>query len=336
MTSRLERGSLVTVFGGSGFLGRHAIRALAGDGWRIRAATRRPDLAGHLQPMGAVGQIAPVQANLRYPDSVRRAVEGADAVVNLVGILAECRFCLSQAARQTFHAVNVAGARAAAAAAREAGAKTFVQVSAIGADRRYWAKYARTKAAGEAAVLAELPGAVILRPSLVFGPEDQLFNRFAAMASARLVPFLPLIGGGKTQFQPVYVGNVAAAIAAACAGKARPGTVYELGGPEVVTFRQLLDLVQDWSGRRRRYLRIPFWLAQVGAFLTVPLPHSLRPLTVDQVRMLMRHNVVSEAALREGRTLAGLGIDHPHTMAAVVPAYLERFQPHGQFAHYKR
>jgi len=335
MTSRLERGSLVTVFGGSGFLGRHAIRALARDGWRIRAATRRPDLAGHLQPMGAVGQIAPVQANLRYPDSVRRAVEGADAVVNLVGILAECRFCLSRAARQTFHAVNVAGARAAAAAAREAGAKTFVQVSAIGADRRYWAKYARTKAAGEAAVLAEIPGAVILRPSLVFGPEDQLFNRFAALASSPLVPFLPLIGGGRTRFQPVYVGNVAAAIAAACAGKAKPGTTYELGGPEVVTFRRLLDLVQEWSGHRRRYLRIPFWLAQVGAFLTVPLPHSLRPMTVDQVRMLMRHNVVSEAALKEGRTLAGLGIDHPHAMAAIVPAYLERFQQRGQFAHYK-
>jgi len=333
MTSRLERGSLVTVLGGSGFVGRHAIRALARDGWRVRAATRRPDLAGYLQPMGAVGQIYPVQANLRYPDSVRRAVEGADAVVNLVGILAECRFCLSRSARQTFHAVNVAGARAAAAAAREAGAKTFVQVSAIGADRKYWAKYARTKAAGEAAALAEFPSAVILRPSLVFGPEDQLFNRFANMA--RLSPFLPLIGGGRTRLQPVYVGDVAEAIAAACAGKAKPHTIYELGGPEVVTFRQLMDLVQQWSGRRRRYLSMPFWLAQIAAFLTVPFPHGLRPVTVDQVRMLMRPNVVGEAALREGRTLAGLGIDHPHAMASVVPAYLERFQPHGQFAHYR-
>jgi NADH dehydrogenase len=333
MTSRLERGSLVTVFGGSGFVGRHAIGALARDGWRVRAATRRPDLAGYLQPMGAVGQIYPVQANLRYPDSVRRAVEGADAVVNLVGILAECRFCLSRSARQTFHAVNVAGARAAAAAAREAGAKTFVQVSAVGADRRYWAKYARTKAAGEAAALAEFPSAVILRPSLVFGPEDQLFNRFANMA--RFSPFLPLIGGGRTRLQPVYVGDVAAAIAAACAGKAKPRTIYELGGPEVVTFRQLMDLVQQWSGRRRRYLSMPFWLAQIAAFLTLPFPHGLRPVTVDQVRMLMRPNVVGEAALREGRTLAGLGIDDPHAMAAVVPAYLERFRPHGQFAHYR-
>jgi NADH dehydrogenase len=333
MTSRLERGSLATVLGGSGFVGRHAIRALARDGWRVRAATRRPDLAGYLQPMGAVGQIHPVQANLRYPDSVRRAVQGADTVVNLVGILAECRLCLSRAARQTFHAVHVAGARAAARAAREAGARTFVHVSAIGADRGYWAKYARTKAAGEAAVLAEFPSAVILRPSLVFGPDDQLFNRFAGLA--RSAPLMPLIGGGRTRMQPVYVGDVAAAIAAACAGRAKAGTVYELGGPDVVTFRGLLDLTQAWSGHRRRYLPVPFWLAQVGAFLTAWMPQSLRPITVDQVRMLMRPNVVSDGAVEEGRTLAGLGIEHPHAMAAIVPAYLERFQPHGQFAHYR-
>jgi NADH dehydrogenase len=226
----------------------------------------------------------------------------------------------------------VAGAREAARAAREAGAKTFVHVSAIGADRKYWAKYARTKAAGEAAVLAEFPTAVILRPSLVFGPEDQLFNRFAAMASLPLVP-LPLIGGGKTRFQPVYVGDVGAAIAAACAGRAKPRTIYELGGPDIVTFRQLLDLVQEWSGHRKWYLRIPFWLAQVGAFLTAPLPQSLRPVTVDQVRMLMRDNVVDTAAVAEGRTLQGLGIA-AHAMASVVPQYLVRFQPHGQFAHY--
>jgi NADH dehydrogenase len=279
-----------------------------------------------------VGQIHPVQANLRYPGSVRQAVAGASAVVNLVGILAECRFCLSRSARQSFHAVHVAGAREAARAAKEAGAKTFVHVSAIGADRKYWAKYARTKAAGEAAVLAEFPTAVILRPSLVFGAEDQLFNRFAAMARLPLAP-LPLIGGGKTRFQPVYVGDVAAAIAAGCAGKAKPRTTYELGGPDIVTFRQILDLVQQWSGHRKWYLRVPFWLAQVGAFLTAPLPHGLRPLTVDQVRLLMRHNVVNEAAIREGRTLQGLGIT-PRAMASIVPQYLERFQPHGQFANY--
>lgn len=326
MPSRFEEGSLVTVFGGSGFVGRHAVRALAREGWRVRAAVRRPDLAGHLQPMGRVGQIHGVQANLRYPDSVRAAVEGAEAVVNLVGILA-------RAGRQTFDAVHVAGARAAARAAREAGAKSFVHVSALGADRRSAARYARTKAAGEEAVLAEFPGAVILRPSVVFGPEDQLFNRFAGMA--RYSPLLPLIGGGKTRFQPVYVVDVADAIAAACAGKVRGGTIYELGGPEVVTFRQLLDNVQKWSGRKRRYLWLPFWLAKLGALATLPLPNSMRPLTVDQVRLLQRPNVVSEAALKEGRTLAAFGIDKPHTMATIVPGYLERFQPHGQFAHYR-
>ena len=276
--------------------------------------------------MGAVGQIQPVQANLRYPDSVRRAVEGAQAVVNLVGILAK-------AGPQTFSALHVAGARAVASAARDAGAGTLVHVSALGADRRGRSNYARTKAAGEAAVLEEVQGAVILRPSLVFGPEDALFNRFAAMAGYS--PFLPLIGGGRGKLQPVYAGDVAAAIAAACAGKAKPGTIYELGGPEVVTFRQLLDKTQEWSGRKRPYLRLPFWAAKLGALLTLPLPNGLRPLTVDQVRMLQSDNVVSKAALAERRVLAGLGIEHPRTMDAVVPGYLERFQPHGQFAHYR-
>jgi uncharacterized protein YbjT (DUF2867 family) len=247
-------------------------------------------------------------------------------VVNLVGILAK-------SGPQTFEAVHVAGARAVAEAAREAGARTLVHVSALGADARSKARYARTKAAGEEAVLKSFAGAVVLRPSLVFGPEDQLFNRFANMA--RLSPFLPLIGGGRTRLQPVYAGDVGAAIAAACAGRCLPGAAYELGGPEVVTFRQLLDKCQAWSGRRRLYLRLPFWAAKLGALLTVPLPNGLRPLTVDQVRMLQGDNVVSQAAQADGRTLAGLGIAHPHTMEAVVPGYLERFQPHGQFAHYR-
>jgi NADH dehydrogenase len=267
-----------------------------------------------------------VQANLRFPDSVRRAVEGAEAVVNLVGILAN-------SGAQTFNAVHLAGARAVAKAASEVGARTLVHISAIGADKKARARYARTKAAGEAAVLKEFPDSVILRPSLVFGSEDQLFNRFANLA--RVSPFLPLIGGGRTRFQPVYVGDVGGAIAAACAGKAKPGTIYELGGPEVITFRQLLDRTLQWSGRRRFYLRIPFWLAKLGALLTVPLPNALRPLTVDQIRLLQWDNVVSEAAEAEGHGLVGLGIEHPHIMAAVVPSYLERFQPHGQFAHYR-
>ena len=326
MISRLEQGSLVTVFGGSGFVGRHAVRALAADGWRVRAAVRRPDLAGRLQPMGAVGQIHAVQANVRFPDSVRRAVEGADAVVNLVGILAK-------SGRQTFRAVHADGARAIAEAARAAGAKTLVHVSAIGAEKRSKADYARTKAVGEAAVLEHFPDAVILRPSLVFGPEDQLFNRFATLAG--FSPFLPLIGGGRTRLQPVYAGDVAEAIAVACAGRGKPHTVYELGGPEVVTFRELLDKTMAWSGRRRLYLRLPFGLAKLGALLTVPLPNGMRPLTVDQIRMLQVDNVVGKIAEAEGRTLAGLGIEHPQTMEAVVPGYLERFQPHGQFANYR-
>jgi NADH dehydrogenase len=227
----------------------------------------------------------------------------------------------------------VAGASAIAGAARAAGAKTLVHVSAIGADRKARANYARTKAAGEEAVRQDFPDAVILRPSLVFGPEDQLFNRFAAMA--RLSPFLPLIGGGRTRFQPVHVGDVAAAIAAAAAGRAKPGIVYELGGPEVVTFRELLDRTLVWSGRRRLYLRLPFWLAKLGALATAPLPNSLRPLTVDQIRLLQSDNVVSKVAEAEGRALAGLGIEHPQTMETVVPQYLERFRAHGQFAHYR-
>lgn len=326
MVSRLEQGSLVTVFGGSGFVGRHAVRALAAQGWRIRAAVRRPDLAGHLQPMGAVGQIHAVQANVRFPDSVARAVEGADAVVNLVAILAK-------SGRQTFETVHVAGARAIAEAARAAGARSLVHVSAIGADKGAKANYARTKWAGEAAVLDRFPDAVILRPSLVFGPEDQLFNRFAALAGYS--PFLPLIGGGRAKLQPVYVGNVAAAIAAALGGKARPHTVYELGGPEIVTWRQLLERTMAWSGRKRLFLRMPFWAAKLGALLTLPLPNSLRPLTVDQVRLLQADNVVSKVAEAEARTLAGLGVVPLHTMETVVPVYLERFQSHGQFAHYR-
>jgi uncharacterized protein YbjT (DUF2867 family) len=326
MAERLESGALVTVFGGSGFVGRYATRTLAARGYRIRAAIRRPDLAGHLQPMGAVGQIHAVQANLRFPDSIAAAVEGAEAVVNTVGILAK-------SGQQTFDAVHVHGARAVAKAARQAGARSFVHISAIGADRNAKGVYGQTKAAGEAAVLEEFPEAVILRPSIVFGPEDQFFNRFANMA--RMAPALPLIGGGKTRFQPVYVGDVASAIAAAVEGKARPGTIYELGGPEVLTFRKLLERTQEWSGRNRCYLPLPFWLAKLAAALTAPLPAGLRPLTVDQVNMLQGDNVVSDAAIKEGRTLQGLGILGPHAAHSIVPGYLEQYRPKGQYSHYR-
>lgn len=326
MASELGKGRLATVFGGSGFVGRHAVRALARRGFRIRAAVRRPDLAGHLQPMGGVGQIQPVQANLRYPDSIDRCVAGADVVVNLVGILAS-------SGRQTFDAVHVKGARAVAKAAKAAGAKTLIHVSAIGADTRSSSNYARSKAAAEAAVLAEFPDAIILRPSIVFGPEDDFFNRFAAMAA--LAPLLPLIGGGRTKFQPVFAGDVAEAIAEVACGRAHPGTVYELGGPEVMTFRHLLDQVKLWADRKPGYLPVPFFVAKLVALLTWPLPNALRPLTLDQVRMLQRDNVVSAAAETEGRTLAGLGITSPHGVESIVPDYLERYRPRGQFSHYR-
>jgi uncharacterized protein YbjT (DUF2867 family) len=319
----LEEGSLVTVFGGAGFLGRHAVRALLRQGWRVRAATRRPELAGYLQPMGKVGQVFAVQANVRYPESVRRAVEGAHAVVNLVGILAG-------SGAQTFEAVHVAGARAIARAAKEAGASRLVHVSAIGASAQSKSRYGRSKWAGEVAVREEFPGAVVLRPAVVFGPEDQLFNRCADLA--RIAPLLPLIGGGKTRLQPVYVGDVAAAIAAACTGGATAEGAYELGGPEILTLRALFDRAQAWSGRKRRYLPVPFTLAKLLALLTLPLPNAWRPMTVDQVRLLQQPIIVSKEAEDKGRTLRGLGVQ-AHAMAGVVPTYLQRFQRHGQFAH---
>lgn len=326
MVDRRESGALVTVFGGSGFIGRHAIRELARRGYRIRAAVRRPDLAGHLQPMGSVGQIHAVQTNLRFPDSIAAAIEGASAVVNVVGILAK-------SGAQTFDAVHVQGARAVAKATRKAGVSHLVHVSALGADASSAVGYARSKATGEAAVLEEFPDAVILRPSIVFGPEDDFFNRFAEMA--RVSPFMPLIGGGRTRFQPVYVGDVALAIAAGVDGIAKPGRIYELGGPEVVTFRKLLERTQAWSGRNRCYLPIPFAFAKLGAALTAPLPSSMRPLTVDQVRMLQSDNVVSEAAAKEGRTLAALGVTSPHATDAIVPVYLEQYRAKGQYSHYR-
>lgn len=326
MDHRLPHGGLATVFGGSGFVGRHTVRALAARGWRVRAAVRRPDLAGHLQPMGRVGQIYAVQANLRYPLSVERATERADAVVNAVGVLAST-------GAQTFEAVHAEGARAVARAAREAGARRLVHISAIGADPNSPAEYGRSKAAGEAAVLAEFPEAIILRPSIVFGPEDEFFNRFAALA--RFSPLLPLIGGGRTKFQPVFVGDLATAIANAVEGAGEPGTIYEIGGPEVLSFRRLLDCTQRWTDRRRAYLPLPFWLAKAQAALMSPLPRSLRPLTVDQVRLLEIDNVVGDAAIKQGRTLAALGVTQPHTVEAMVPTYLERFKPKGQYAHYR-
>ena len=319
-------GKLVTVYGGSGFIGRHTVRALAKAGCRIRAAVRRPDLAGHLQPMGGVGQIHGVQANLRYPDSIARAAAGADVVINLVGVLAPT-------GAQKFAAVHAAGARAVAKAAREAGVRRLIHVSAIGADLKSASAYARSKAEGEGAVLEEFPDAIILRPSIVFGPDDEFFNRFAGLA--RMAPFLPLIGGGRTMFQPVFVGDLAAAIAAVVDGKGQPGKIYEIGGPGVFSFRELLDKTQEWTDRSRFYLPMPFWLAKLQALLTWPLPNALRPITVDQVKLLQVDNVVGEVAKSEHRTLADLGVTAPHTISSIVPGYLERFKPRGQYSHYR-
>ena len=309
---------LVTVFGGSGFLGRHVVRALARRDYRIRVAVRRPDLAGHLQPLGRVGQIHAVQANVRFPDSVSAAVRQAETVINLVGILFE------RGAR-TFQAVHVEGADAVSRAAAAEGAR-MVHVSAIGADANSPSQYARTKAAGEDAVRAAVPGAAIFRPSIMFGPEDDFFNRFAAMA--RLSPVLPLVGGGRTRFQPVFVGDVAEAIARGVDGEAAGGTTYELGGPEVKTFRELMQFVLATTGRRRLLVPLPFPLASLQAAFLQFLPKP--PLTPDQVKLLRVDNVVSAQAERERRTLAALGIA-PTTIEAVVPSYLWRFRKYGQF-----
>ncbi len=326
MNERLPTDGLVTVFGGSGFVGRHIVRALASRGWRVRAASRRPDLAGHLQPMGAVGQIHAVQTNLRYPNSIAEAVDKADVVINCVGILAGT-------GKQTFQAVHAQGARLAARAAREAGVGTFIHISALGADPKSPSQYACSKASGEAAVLEEFPNAIILRPSIVFGPEDEFFNRFASLA--QISPVLPLIGGGKTKFQPVYVGDLAQAVANVAEGYGTPGDVYEIGGPQQLSFKQLLDRTQQWTNRNRFYFRMPFWLAKLQALLTWPLPNSLRPITVDQVRLLQKPNVVSEAAEEEERTLSALGVKRTQSVDAIVPGYLERFTPRGQFSSYR-
>jgi NADH dehydrogenase len=311
--------TLVTVFGGSGFLGRHVVRALAKLGYRVRVAVRRPELAGFLQPLGRVGQIHAVQANVRHPSSVEAAARGADVVINLVGILFE-------RGRQKFDAVQSSGAETVARAAAAVGAR-MIHVSAIGADERAASQYARSKADGEKRVLSAAPSAVILRPSVLFGPEDDFFNKFAAIA--RFSPFLPLVGGGHTRFQPVFAGDVASAIVAAIDDRAREGQVYELGGPEVRSFKELMQFMLTTIQRRRLLVPIPFAIAKFQAGVLQLLPKPL--LTPDQVELLRGDTIVSEEAKREGRTLEALGIE-PLAMAAIVPSYLWRFRKSGQFA----
>ncbi len=311
---------LVTIYGGSGFVGRYVARRLAKEGWRIRVAVRRPNEAMFVRPYGAVGQVEPVLCNIRDEASVRAAMKGADAVVNCVGILAE-------QGKNGFDAVQHEGAVRIARIAAEEGVARLVHVSAIGADPEGASAYARSKGLGEEAVLAQRPDAVILRPSIVFGPEDDFFNRFAGMA--RLGPILPIVGA-ETRFQPVYVDDVARAAVAGVTGAAAPG-IYELGGPDIGTFRDLMGQMLTVIHRRRLVLGLPFWLARVlaGCFDVVRwLSGGLvqPPLTRDQVASLTRDNVVSGGA----KGLPDLGIV-PVSLEAVLPEYLWRFRPQGQY-----
>ncbi|RTL53886.1 MAG: complex I NDUFA9 subunit family protein [Bradyrhizobiaceae bacterium] len=318
MTAPID--TLVTVFGGSGFIGRHVVRALAKRDYRLRIGVRRPELAGHLQPLGKVGQINPVQANIRHQASVEAAMRGASVVVNLVGIL-------SESGAQSFDAVQNLGAKTVAEAASRIGARV-VHMSAIGADENSSSRYARAKAAGEKAVLAAAPTATIIRPSVVFGPEDQFTNRFAALA--RMSPVLPLIGG-ETKLQPVYAGDVATAVADAVDGKTKPGATYELGGPEVMTMKEIVELVLRTIERERALVPLPFALAHLKSQFLRFAPGDLK-LTPDQVELLRTDNIVSDAAKTAGLTLEGLGIPL-ESMEAVIPSYLWRFRKTGQFAH---
>jgi NADH dehydrogenase len=318
MAIQTNSDTLITVFGGSGFLGRHVVRALAKRRYRIRVAVRRPELAGHLQPLGTVGQIHAVQANLRYPASVEAAVRDASVAINLVGILFE-------RGRQNFEAVQHFGAEQVALAANAYGAR-LVHVSAIGADENSPSLYAQSKARGEQAVRAASPDAVIVRPSVVFGPEDDFFNRFGALA--RFLPALPLIGGGHTRLQPVFAADIGEAIADLVETGAGAGKTYEFGGPEVRTMREIMEYILAVTERSRLLVPVPFGLAKAQAWFLQFLPNP--PLTPDQVELLRSDNVVSEPAIRDHRTLQGLGIT-PASYEAIAPNYLWRFRRTGQF-----
>lgn len=310
---------IVTMFGGSGFIGRYAARKLAKRGWRVRVAVRRPNEAHFLRPYGDVGQIEPFQANIRDEDSCRRALEGADAAMNFVGIL-------SPSGKQTFEAVQAEGAGRIARLAAEAGARRLVHLSAIGADAESDSVYARSKAEGEAAVRAAFPKAVILRPSVVFGEEDDFFNRFAKMA--QFSPVLP-IAGGETRFQPVYVDDVAEAAVRALEGDFAEGGLFELGGPEVKTMRALMEVMLQVTRRKRALADVPLGLLRIGAGLTDWLPFA--PVTRDQLKLLARDNVVAPGA----QGLEAFGIE-PKSLESVLPGYLYRFRPYGQYARMEK
>lgn len=315
---------LIVVFGGSGFIGRQVVRALAKRGKRVRVPMRRPHLGHELRVMGDVGQIQLVQANVRFPDSVAAALEGATGVVNCVG-------ALNEKGKQSFTALHIEGARAIAQAAAARGIERFVQVSSIGADPKAKSRYARSKGKADEEVRRALPQAAILRPSIVFGPEDTFFNRFADMA--KFAPALPLIGGGKTKLQPVYVGDVAEAVANAIDRADARGRVFELGGPRIYTFKELLQFTLREAARKRPLVPLPFFIAQpMGMLLdwTFKLsPIGEPPLTGDQVTMLRSHNIVR--ASDQVGVIGDLGVAELETVEAIVPGYLWRFRPRGQF-----
>ena len=315
MTARISGQSpLVTIIGGSGFVGRHIAQRMARRGWRVRVACRRPNEAMFVRPYGTVGQVEPVQCNIRDEASTRAVIHGADAVINCVGLLSEW-------GRNTLKACQAEGAGRVARLAAEEGVARLVHLSAIGADAASNSEYARTKAAGEAAVTAAFPNAVILRPSVVFGQDDGFFNRFAGMA--RLMPLVLPVVGAATKFQPVWVEDVAEAAAKGAAGEAGPGT-YELGGPTVYTLRAAIELMLKVTRRRRLIVNLPFFLARIDAWFLQMLPNPL--LTVDQVRLLEHDNVVSEGAA----TLADLGIQ-PTAAEGVIESYLYAYRPQGQY-----
>lgn len=315
----INANKLVTIFGGDGFVGTQLVQVLARRGYRIRVAVRRPDLAGHVRPLGNVGQVMPIQANIRNAESVRRAIHGASIVINLVGIG-------YQSGKQRFRAVHVQGARHVAEAAAAEGAAALLHMSTLGADTQSPSVNARTRALGEEAVLAAFPAAVVIRPSIIFGSGDGFFNFMGTLA--RWFPVLPLIGG-KTRFQPIYVGDVADAFAAAAEGVVKTGRIYELGGPEIATYRELMQRVLRETGRSNPLIPTP---AAIGKLLAAPFALLPFPplITADQVDQLQIDNVVSDAAIKEKRTLAAFGIE-PTPMDAILPTYLWRFRRNGQF-----
>ena len=315
---------LVTIYGGSGFVGRYIARRMAALGWRVRVASRHPNDALFVRTYGVVGQVEPVFCNIRDDASVRSVMIGADSVINCVGTF-------DATGKNNFEAVQSQGAARIARIAAEQGVAHLVHISAIGADADGPSEYGRTKAAGETAVLKHFPHATILRPSIMFGPEDQFFNRFAGMT--RMGPFLPLVGAD-TRFQPVYADDVAKAAVMGATGEAAPG-IYELGGPDVDTFRELMQQMLGTIRRRRLLLSLPFWIARplarlFGLIHSVTLGLAPQPITLDQVRSLRRDTIVADDA----RGFEALGIE-PVSMEAVIPSYLWRFRPSGQFSDVK-